>query len=255
MSGFPSHGGGSGGGVWTQTGDVISPDVSGSNLSDGAGSVVGSIASALQWGSATVEGNNAVAFGEALAAGAASFAAAGATANGDASIALSLAVAQNVNDIALGNGSQAAGGVTVGSMALMGGYVNVNADGAVAIGQGPSGASIVGTSAEYAVAIAGATVNALFSVGIGDGTSGEEYSFFLGYPNDSQAYVAGNLDGAGTLELACAPGGVISLLNVATQLTVGAAGGAAALPLTPTAYLLLDVPTYGPLAFPGYAPV
>ncbi len=181
MPGFPQHGGGSGGGVWTLVGATIEATPAADyNLTNGLGTV-GAFGS-LAWGGGDAPGTYATAVSQGLASSTLDFAAgAGSTADSasgstgsaalaggyifgaDASFAAGVGSAVHApNSVAL------ATGVTFGGsdcVAMAGGYAYSNFD--VAIGVGSIADSFGGSIGSVALAGGNTTTDAAFAVGAG----------------------------------------------------------------------------------------
>jgi hypothetical protein len=269
MAGFPVVGGGGGGGVWTQTGELIAADDDSASVTFGGGTSTGT---APNFGAA---GGNALAqFAVGLASGSAntenSFAAAqGETSSfGNAAAALAGGFCEGPNDFAANAGSSAnsfAFGGTGGASAFGGGQANNDSSFAIALGIADGGldfavgngsfanSGLVGISGIGSVAMALGQTTADGCVAIGQCVVDLAGSYKMGIDTVGPL-VSVNADGAGTLELDAGTNQVLTLGNVPTQSTVGAAGGADVLPLSPSAYFLIDVEGLGQVAIPAFAP-
>jgi hypothetical protein len=185
-------------------------------------------------------GGNSVAFGGGTSSGSSSFA------HGAS------ATATNTDDFS-GAGGFATGGSSVAF------------NGATASGPNSFAANNAGASGSNSFAAAGGNAAGDFSFCVGQFNTTFSQSYALGGPNTIQIgppYYVGftmNLDGNGSVELDCGTSQSLTLGNVANQTTVGAAGGASLLPVSPDLYLLVNIndPILGIVqkALPLFAPV
>ena len=74
---------------------------------------------------------------------------------------------------------------------------------------------------------------------IGRCTVAGDNAYKLG--DDSAAFYSANADGLGTAEIQCGANQNLAITNAASQTTVGAAGGADPLPVSPDSYLLITI--------------
>jgi hypothetical protein len=71
------------------------------------------------------------------------------------------------------------------------------------------------------------------------GTATFASSYKIG--TDAGAFFYANSDGAGSIEIHAGASGILDIEGVTTGTTVGAAGGASPLPVTPTGYLHVTI--------------
>ena len=201
-------------------------------------------AAAFGGGTATVDGAfacaesfasgfDSTALSRGNASGICSCAVASGVAYGDFSFAASNAVSTGAFSSAFATGI--ANGV--GSFAASGGTASGWYD--FAIGGGSMANNGTVGPATGCIAMAGGLVTADHSAAIGACSVSIANAYKLG--DDGASQFSANDDAAGTTSITCGANQNLAIVNVATQGTVGAAGGASPLPLSPDGYLLITV--------------
>jgi len=195
------------------------------------------------------------------------------TASGGVSVALGNASAEATNAVAIGNGSTASGSAAIalmnstasGSNCIAIGYANTASSvagqglamGALSTVTGEYAQSLGYTAAasgQYALALGyDATAAGPYSIAIGNIAANHTGTWTLGFNSGTPAgpNLSGNIDGAGTFEIALT--GEFYIAGATTQTTVGATGAASALPANPLGYLVLYLGTSpGKVVIPYY---
>jgi hypothetical protein len=155
----------------------------------------------------------------------------GGTATGDASCAVAMGTASGTNSFASSGGNASGTSAT----AVSGASATAAACFAANVGSIAGGGSVVGSTA-----LCGGETSADGCAAIGSNVCTVPNSFKLG--TDGGSLFSSNADGTGTTQIDCGANQKLAIGNVATQSTVGAAGGASALPVTPSGYLALSLP-------------